>query len=412
LAAYLMHALPFEVASPQKWEFREGKEHMLFDVTLSGPDGVTPADKPIVATLTLKNTDPSACLIARNMVHAGLIFNGAGTSLSGGAYLEESENEWVELPPGQVIETSLELPSPFYFLRDKTGEACVELDVRFTLYLCASDKRDEVEHITRSEVISARLSFSHLQNIPGPEGPSIFFKTADQVFVAESFRSPAIRPLNIKPEGCRALTDVILCNAKKMFWHDRPQRRPRRPSLRGFNNVFYGDEQQIWTNYGDAKVKVSASFETLGAAQPSLYSAPGEGYRCAYGRDSQHAYFFCESVDTKHAKIVRSCKKPAAFEALGGAWARDDRNVYLEEKVVKGADAKTIRILNGCYAVDKENLWYLDRRVEGVTGDLKDITLVAEEYGTLNVSHLDGTSEWTTDKLRVGSQLIESGGMD
>ncbi len=377
---------------------------MLFEYTISGPDGVIPVEQPIETSITLTNTGPTTLSLLRDFVSGALVVKGVLTDLFGCAWIDNPKAWWIEVLPGETIEARLELPSPLLYFMDETKEASVDLGVELTFMFCTPDESDDdITRINKSATISARLSFSHIQNIPGPEGPSAFFKTADQVFFADSplttgANKASVHRLDITPEGCRALTDVILCNDKKMFWHDWPKRRPLRASLRGLNNVFYGDEQQIWTNYGDAKVKDPASFEVFGAAQPGLYSTPGEGgYRCAYGRDRFHAYFFCESVDTKHAKIVRSCKKPASFEALKGPWARDDRNVYLEGKVVKGADPESIRQINGCYAVDKKGLWYFDQRVAGVTGDLS------------RISPLDGAGEWQETKLRVASQLIDEG---
>ncbi|WP_156121853.1 DKNYY domain-containing protein [Halocynthiibacter namhaensis] len=165
--------------------------------------------------------------------------------------------------------------------------------------------------------------------------------------------------MKLRSDKVRALNAVIACDDDVLYWGEYRQIRPVRDTLQGMGRVFYGDQDGIWTTYGNAKIADPASFEALLPAGPSRYCNSASGYQCGYGRDANQAYYFDEATSTKHASVIRACKAPDELEVVGGVYARDRKNVYAEGRILKGADAASFERLNAKFARDKNGIWYV-----------------------------------------------------
>lgn len=126
-----------------------------------------------------------------------------------------------------------------------------------------------------------------------------------------------------------------------------------------FNAVYIGNQQIIYTPYGDAKIVHPASFEVLDDGIPC-----DNQFAYSYGRDEEFVYFFTGSTDTRHALRLKVCSNPKTFFALSDKYARDDIHVYYEHRVVKKANPATFTVLKNHYACDDKHVYIGDRLIE------------------------------------------------
>lgn len=179
---------------------------------------------------------------------------------------------------------------------------------------------------------------------------------------------PPQRKLDADPQRARALTartsffPHYLVDGDTVYQDDRPVKGVRASGFRIFNPLFAGDEHQILTHLGDARVKDPASFEVLddGNRDPR---APDWGAHGGHARDRQHGYWF--DVSRRHAIVLRSCRHPATLVSLEHRFARDCEHAYYEEARIPGVDLTSWRILNALYSCDRRQVYYLNRKVAG-----------------------------------------------
>lgn len=119
-----------------------------------------------------------------------------------------------------------------------------------------------------------------------------------------------------------------------------------------FNAVYIGNEQVVYTPFGDAKIAHPSSFEVLDDGLP--YDRPSS---YSYGRDEEFVYFFTNSTDTQYAIKLKACQNPKAFSVLFGGYAKDDKHVYLDGVVIKRANPATFTVLKDCYAYDDKHVY-------------------------------------------------------
>ncbi|MBL7684715.1 MAG: DKNYY domain-containing protein [Deltaproteobacteria bacterium] len=132
-----------------------------------------------------------------------------------------------------------------------------------------------------------------------------------------------------------------------------------------FNRIFAGDGKTVFTPYGNAKVLHPEYFEVLDDGDRYINKGLNDlpGCRAGYGRDDLHVYWFSGDSMTKHASIVRSCKKTASFVSIEYGYGKDDDFVYFEGKRVKGADPKSWAMLNRYYSSDNQSVYYFTEKV-------------------------------------------------
>lgn len=123
-------------------------------------------------------------------------------------------------------------------------------------------------------------------------------------------------------------------------------------NFRVLNAVFTGNEQVVYTPFGNAKIAHPSSFEVLDVGMSDGRYSPH-----SYGRDEEFAYFYTSSTDTPYAIKVKACKDPKEFSVLSRGYAKDDRHVYLDGVVLKGADPAAFTILEDGYARDDKHVY-------------------------------------------------------
>ena len=83
-----------------------------------------------------------------------------------------------------------------------------------------------------------------------------------------------------------------------------------------------------------------------------------DDYVSGYGRDDIHVYWFNGSTSTRHAAVVRSCKKPHTFRSIKSGYGIDDDCVYYEAVKIPKANPKTWTMINNMYSKDDKNVFY------------------------------------------------------
>ena len=68
-------------------------------------------------------------------------------------------------------------------------------------------------------------------------------------------------------------------------------------------------------------------------------------------------------------------------DKIGDLYAKDNKQVYYEEKIITNADPKTFRVLGDLYSVDKANIYY---KTKALKGNSKDFRLIGDYYATDN----------------------------
>ena len=139
-----------------------------------------------------------------------------------------------------------------------------------------------------------------------------------------------------------------------------------------YNGIYIGNHQVIYTPYGDAKIAHPASFEALDEGMPY-----GRQFPYSYGRDEEFVYFFTGSTDTRHAVRLKACHNPRAFSVLSDKYAKDDKHVYYEDRILKKADPATFTVLGNHYACDDKHVYFVNRMIEA---DVKTFIVPEEGY--------------------------------
>ncbi|MGB0901619.1 DKNYY domain-containing protein [Halocynthiibacter sp.] len=338
----------------------------------------------------------------------GLIWvDGKRTRLSAEGIPQSDFQSLQNIMPGDCACLTVRVLPLLHYLRDYTGVIEVSVQIQGRLFL---KKRGTEEYETvrfKTEAASMWLDYAGIENVASPDGPSEFFVINNEVYYAGRSLigggKSTLSPLKLQADQIRALNPRIVCDARSLYWTNLRQKRPVRETLRGMGRVFYGDDQEIWTTYGVAKVSDPQSFEAFLPAGPSMYSSGLHGYQCGYGRDAQHAYYFDESTSTKHASVIRACKNPKELESLGGVYARDKKHVYAEGKIMKGADVASFERLNAVFARDKSGIW--------CHGDL---VIKAEDLEEPVELLRQDRSDWgqhsfeASEVLRVGAKVFDA----
>lgn len=139
-----------------------------------------------------------------------------------------------------------------------------------------------------------------------------------------------------------------------------------------YNGVYTGNHQVIYTPYGDAKISHPASFEVLDEGIPFDKQFP-----YSYGKDEEFVYFFTGSTDTKHAVRLKACQNPKTFFILSDKYAKDDRYVYYEHRILKKANPATFTVLKNHYSCDDKHVYFGDRITEA---DVKTFVVLEDGY--------------------------------
>jgi|GEM_PF-4897110 len=280
----------------------------------------------------------------------------------------------IPLAPGASHTIEVALTMPLVALRGISCPTTCDLDVRQDIYT-ASDDPEMADQTTVSHHLSVPLDTTDVDwLVTDYGGASGFFAYGAEVYAATGHHGNTALE-NLVPGDVQTLTRNILLGKGRTHFLDFSKKRAPKGLLTGLNAVFYRTEDDVFTNYGRAKVDDPASFEVVDMGHPSLYGSQDtrEGYMCSYARDAGAAYFFCESTSTKHAIKLRACKTPGRLESLGQSYARDDKNVYLEGRVIKGADPASFQRISGRHARDKSGIWYLDMPIEGADPDTFEV---------------------------------------
>lgn len=276
--------------------------------------------------------------------------------------------------PGQKLEEHIDFTPDFRQLNSGKRKSRHRADL--VLYFKLRDKR--YRNCFQTESFEIEIDYGEFQMLLAPDGQeSNYAQLGDHVFYVSPYGRSfdnSHRKTAIDIKTCEVLNRQYIKD-KSCVLRDGVVQRGVNPS--GFvvlNRLFAGNQDIILTSYGKAKVEDPASFEVLDDGNQFVY-ADGmvDGYGAGYARDRFHVYFFCESTDTTHALRVRAAKNPVAFRSVGYAYGIDEKNVYLEGRVIKKADAFTWKHLGNGYSKDKNHAFFFDRIVPDADVDTFEV---------------------------------------
>ena len=82
-----------------------------------------------------------------------------------------------------------------------------------------------------------------------------------------------------------------------------------------------------------------------------------------YYRDKKNVYLYLE--DNRHiGYVILENLNPDAFVMINDMYVRDDKNIYMYDLYLEGADVKTFSILNGLVSKDKNAVYYYGKKIE------------------------------------------------
>lgn len=79
-----------------------------------------------------------------------------------------------------------------------------------------------------------------------------------------------------------------------------------------------------------------------------------------FSKDKKHVYYVRSTSDGGQRFLIKSAK-PKTFTPIKSRWSKDERNVYWENKIIKGVDLKSFKVDEADPNSAIDNKWvYLD----------------------------------------------------
>lgn len=165
------------------------------------------------------------------------------------------------------------------------------------------------------------------------------------------------------PKTFEILLGFYARDARQVFFGPVACKKMDRASFRPINACFAVDSQGAYFCIAPVKQADSASFRPLdsGLIHNESKHASGSFLRAGYAADSK-AVWFCSGGGIYRLKAG----DPASFVSLGNRYGHDKERVFYEDRMLPDIDRATWRHWSGLLSVDKDSVFFTDKRVEGV----------------------------------------------
>lgn len=169
------------------------------------------------------------------------------------------------------------------------------------------------------------------------------------------------KPKGYDPQTFKRINDAYAVDANHVYYLNDVLEGANPTSFHALDENYAVDSQRVWYN-GDSIV----------GADPSTFVAPSDTITL-----SHDIYDYYKGAQALHVEDMET------FKQIDNSWAIDNQNVYylnkrVENKAVSIGDYRTFRALNNFYAADDKHVYYENNLVEGA--DPKSFEILEGQY--------------------------------
>ena len=160
------------------------------------------------------------------------------------------------------------------------------------------------------------------------------------------------------PKTFEALLGSFARDATCVFFNAQKLKADR-ATFRPISAYFGADVSQAFFATTPIKDADPNTFHVLDSSL--LYASMGKFIGGGYAADAESVWFASSSG-------IKRIKKadPVSFLSLGNGYGSDGERVFFQENAIEGADRITWRYWAGRLSIDKNSVYFADKRVEGV----------------------------------------------